>query len=311
MEQNFAAWLTGLTIAYDALSSEYSPNAFRFFAASDNANQQLIEDCFDGRRSIMTRASRSFRDLFKAPVYNYYELLRLLGDRHGSFVTGGNNYFPNTDLFHAITVADAYIGSIFSVFPRSRDVSPAAWTLNYSIVDIPWAQVNIARFQIDGALSNAFAKAGGTLGIPFPNAAGAQGIRQAQELKLFAPIQRNIALPGNKFQDTFTINPYTAMIYWITAVIPDKPADPVWIEAALEDGNVILRWQPNLEPWFYSYEVYLMHGGEPGAMISSDPLRAAMWVDTAPGAGTRTYGVKAVSASGIPSALVASNPVVV
>jgi hypothetical protein len=48
-------------------------------------------------------------------------------------------------------------------------------------------------------------------------------------------------LPGNKFQDTFTINPYTAMIYWITPVTSDKPADPVWIEAALEDGNVILR----------------------------------------------------------------------
>jgi hypothetical protein len=180
-------------------------------------------------------------DLFKAPVYNYYEFLRLLGDRHGSFITGGNNYFPNSDLFHAITIADAYVGSIFSIFPRSRGMSPGAWTLNYSIVDIPWARVNIARFQIDGTLSNAFAKAGGTLSVPFPNAAGAQGVRQAQELKLLAPIQRNVALPGNKFQDTFTIKPYTVMIYWITGVTPDKPADPVWIEAALEDGNVILR----------------------------------------------------------------------
>jgi hypothetical protein len=61
------------------------------------------------------------------------------------------------------------------------------------------------RFQIDGKLSNAFAPAGGTLGVPFPSAAAAQAIRQAQELKLFGPIQRNVALPGNKFQDTFTI----------------------------------------------------------------------------------------------------------
>jgi hypothetical protein len=57
-------------------------------------------------------------------------------------------------------------------------------------------------------------------------------------------------------------------------------------------------------------QVYLMDGNKPGAMISPDPLRAAMWVDTA-GAGTRTYGVKAVSESGIPSVLVVSNPVVV
>jgi hypothetical protein len=36
-----------------------------------------------------------------------------------------------------------------------------------------------------------------------------------------------------------------------------------------------------------------------------------MWVDTAPGAGTRTYGVQAVSASGVTSTLVLSNKVVV
>jgi hypothetical protein len=309
MEQDFAAWLSALTIAYDALSSQYSVNAFRCFAASDNANQHLIQGCFDGRRSIMTRASPSFRDLFKVPVYNYYEFLRLLGDRHGSFITGGNNYFPNSELFHVITVADSYIGSMFSNFPW--DQHTGFWTLNYSIVDIPWTQVNIARFQIDGTLSNAFAKAGGTLSVPFPGAAGAREVRQAQELKLFAPIQRNIALPENKFQDHFTIQPYTVMVYWITPVTPDKPADPVWIEAAPEDGNVILRWQPNLEPWFYSYELYLMDGSEPGLMISPDPLRAAMWVDTAPEKGTRTYGVRAMSASGIPSTLVVSNPVVI
>jgi hypothetical protein len=235
----------------------------------------------------MTRASQSFRDLFKVPVYNYYELLRLLGDRHGSFITGGNSYFPHSNLFHAITVANEYIGSIFSIFPRPGDVVPDLWTLNYSIVDVPWNQVNIARFQIDASLSNAFSNAGGTLNVPFPNVASTQMIHQAQELKLYMPIQRNLSLLGNTFQNTFTINSYTVMIYWITPVIPDKPADPVWIEAALEDGNVLLRWRPNLEPWFYSYEVYLMDGNEKGPMISPDPLRAAMWVEHAPMASKR------------------------
>jgi hypothetical protein len=72
---------------------------------------------------------------------------------------------------------------------------------------------------------------------------------------------------------------------------------------------VILRWKPNLEPFFYSYEVYLMRDSEPAELLSPLPLRAAIWVDTAPPAGIRTYGVRAVSASGVMSTIVPSHPV--
>ena len=68
---------------------------------------------------------------------------------------------------------------------------------------------------------------------------------------------------------------------------------------------------PNLEPFFYSYEVYLMRNGEPAELLSPGPLRAAMWVDTAPSKGVRIYGIRAVSASGVPSARVRSSPIVI
>jgi hypothetical protein len=75
-------------------------------------------------RSIMTRASASTRDLFKVPVYNFYEILRLLGDQHGSFITGSEHYYPNSELFHALTVATCHIGSIFCIYPRDSSEAP-------------------------------------------------------------------------------------------------------------------------------------------------------------------------------------------
>jgi hypothetical protein len=52
-----------------------------------------------------------------------------------------------------------------------------------------------------------------------------------------------------------------------------------------------------------------MRNGEPAELLSLVPLRAAMWVDTAPPQGMRTYGVRAVSASGVLSAIVPSQPI--
>jgi hypothetical protein len=83
-------------ITYDALSSEYSPQGFRFMMGSDNAELQLVSNSFDETRSIMTAASAWTptpgsmlpADLLKVPVFNFYELLRLLDDQHGTFISG-------------------------------------------------------------------------------------------------------------------------------------------------------------------------------------------------------------------------------
>jgi Glycosyl hydrolases family 39 len=310
MDERFAAWLAALMIAYDGLSARYAKAGFRLHAASDNANQQLVRTSFDGRRSICTRASASARDLIKLPVFSFYEILRLLGDRHGAIVAGGESIFPQSELFHLITAADSHIGSVFAVHPRSSKETPRTCVIDYTVTAIPWPRVNIARFRIDAEHSNAFAVAGGDRRRqPFPNAAEARRIRQAQELTVAAPIERNVVLNGGEYRDAVTLSPYAVLAYWITPFIPDPPADPIWVEAVAEDGNVILRWRANVEPFFYSYEVYLVTAGEPEHPISPMPLRAAMWVDTAPPRGTRTYAVRAVTASGVRSDLVRSDPV--
>jgi hypothetical protein len=311
MNERFPAWLSGVMIAYDGLSTRFRESGFRFLAASDNANQHLIRATFDGRRSIMTRASASTRDLFKVPVYNFYEILRLLGEQHGSWLDGHEHYFPNSELFHAITFASSHIGSIFCVYPRRSTEAPRTWALDYRLTDIPWQRVNIVRFQIDDVRSNAYTAAGGSLSIAFPDTTTARRIRMAQELTVFAPIRRDMAVRNGEFRDTLTIDPFTVAVYWITPFRLDPPAEPSWAEATVEEGHVILRWTPNLEPFFYSYEVYLMSDGEPAERLSPVPLRAAMWVDTAPPKGLRSYGVRAVSASGVLSLIVPSGPIVI
>ncbi len=79
----------------------------------------------------------------------------------------------------------------------------------------------------------------------------------------------------------------------------------------MEDGNVILRWSPNRENFFYSYEVYLMGDGGRTERLTPDPMRAALWIDTKPPSGRRVYGVRAVSASGIASDLINSPAVMI
>jgi hypothetical protein len=97
------------------------------------------------------------------------------------------------------------------------------------------------------------------------------------------------------------------MLCWITPVMLDAPAAPEWIETTNENGDILLRWTPNREPFFYTYEVYLMQGETMVARLTPEPLRAALWVDTAPPSGIRVYAVRAVTASGVPSDLVRSD----
>ena len=120
--------------------------------------------------------------------------------------------------------------------------------------------------------------------------------------------RHGVILASGGFQELVTIAPYAVMAYWITPYIQDRPADPIWIEARVEDSNVILRWRLNVEPYFCSYEVYSITAGSPEKLVSPMPLRSAMWVDTAPPPGTRSYAVRAMTASGIRSNLVGSDP---
>jgi Glycosyl hydrolases family 39 len=308
MTEEFPAWLAAVMAGYQDLDARYAAAGFRFIAASDNANLQLVRAPFDGRRSIVTHGANP-AELLKVPVYNFYELLPLLGEWHGTTIAGEEISFPRSELVHAITVAPSHLGSLWAVYPRSPDTPPRACAVNYVLTDVPWSEVNISRFQIDRTKSNSYTAAGRTMPAAIGGAEAVRRIRFAQELSTIGQIRRGVTLSGGEFHESFTLEPYSTMLYWITPVIPDVPVAPEWIETTFEDGDVLLRWTPNREPFFYTYEVFLMQGDAAGERLTPEPLRAALWVDTAPPSGMRVYAVRAITASGVSSSLVPSAPV--
>lgn len=311
MTEQFSAWLVSLFVAYDDLTVRYRDVGIHFHAAADDANLQLVQAPFDGRRSVMTRASpTATSDLVKLPVYHFYELLRLLGNAHGTVVRGADCCYPGTDLFHLLTVSEQQISALFARYPTNAATAQPR-TVDVTITDLPWQRVNIARFQIDATHSNAYTAAGTRLSSSTPDAVTARTIRQAQELALFTPIQHDMTRVDGTFRDRFTIAPFVTLLYWLTPFLPQTPAAPRWVTTAVEEGNVILRWEPSREVSFFSYQVFLTRDDRPDALLSPMPLRAAYWIDTAPPAGIRRYRIHTVSASGISSPAALSDPVVI
>ena len=312
LDERNAAWLAAVVGLHAALG-ETHPDG-RFIAAADNANLQLVEAPFDGRRSIMTLARDARDDLLKIPAYSLYELVRLLGDRHAALLEGQDTLFPATDLHHLATVADTHITCLLAHYPDVDRESPSPRVVAYEVRDIPWERVNIALFRIDDRSSNAQTAAGGSPENPFPvpDPDDLGAIRQLQELALARPLARDVRPEGGRYRERFELAPYATVCLWITPVRDDAPEAPVWRAVEVRDGNVLLRWTPSDDPAYYCFEVALLNeAGEPGDRLTPEPMRAAMWVDTAPPPGRRAYAVRAVSASGIGSDWVISDPVVV
>ncbi len=308
IDERGTAWLAAVAVIHDALGERYHEAGLRFAAAADNANLQLVEAPFDGRRSIMTRAGTAETDLLKVPAYGFYELLRLLGDRHGTIVSGSDQLFPHTDLYHLATAADTHVASLLTYYPDPAVGAHPPRTVEYVIGDLPWPRINIARFQIDRIRSNAYTEAGGSASDPFPIPTPAQipNIRQHQEVALVRPIARDIAVPDGTYAEMLILEPFTTLCLWITPVEESAPRAPAWLETTQRDGSAVLRWTPNQEPFFYSYEVFRLRDGVPEKRLTPDPLRSALWIDTAPAPDRPTYGVHAISASGVASPVVAS-----
>jgi hypothetical protein len=183
--------------------------------------------------------------------------------------------------------------------------------VEYIFNDLPWPRVNIARFQIDRVRSNAYTAAGGSASDPFPtpDPARIQMIRQSQEVALERPIARDVAVPAGTYVEMLTLEPFTTLCLWITPVQATVPQAPTWLETTVRNGNAVLRWSPNQEPFFSSYEVFRLRDGAPEKRLTPDLLRAALWIDSAPSPGHSTYGVRAVSASGVASPIIASKEI--
>jgi hypothetical protein len=311
LNERNAAWLGAVTALHANLRTRYG---VRFLAAADNANLQLVEAPFDGRRSLMTLARPGAPDdLLKVPAYGFYELLRLMGDRVCPVTSGAEQLFPWTDLYHLATSGEGGAACMSVYYPAPEDPDPQTRTVDYVVTGIPWSRVNIARFEIDRAHSNSFSAARGSPSNPYPEPDPNRlaRIRMAQEISLVRPIEHNVTLADGTYQETLEIEPFGTVLLWITPAMDAIPAAPEWLETSVQHGDVVLRWSPNREPYFFSYEVVLVRNGALAERISPEPLRAAMWVETAPLAGPRSYAVRAVSASGLPGAFVASPEVVV
>ncbi len=285
MTEQFPAWLAASAILHDRLGAEYAGAGIRFMAAADHANQHLIQAPFDGRRSVMTRLSVDPADLVKLPVFHFHEMLRLLGDRHGTVPAATR--LP-AGLFDLVTVGKDSVAALLTYCP---DGPAGPVDLDYTLQDLPWRQVNLARFGINAASSNSYTVAGRTL---LPSVTDAARIRAAAELGVAEPIRSGMLPEGGAVRLRLRLSPFETVLIWITPTRPEPPATPAWLQSSTEGGNAVLRWTPGREPDLYTYEVR-----RDGQLISPVPLRAAMWVDAARPPGRRTYTVRAVSASGV------------
>jgi hypothetical protein len=256
-----------------------------------------MEEPFDGRRTLMTpTATDRPDDLIKLPVFVFYELLRLLAD-------GLCHTHSSSDGVHRMVTADQHRVAAMLVF-QPGDLRAAAVPLDLNLVlrDIPWPRVNLAVFAINGRLSNAFAANGSRMPAPAIPPVDAHRLRKAAELAEIRPIRRDLPADNGRISLRMRLSPFSTILVWVTPISTRPPADPHWVEAAKVHGNVVLRWTPSRDPDFYSYEVLRSDAAQP---IAPMPLRGACWVDTAlPRSVPLTYAVRAVSASGLRSALI-------
>lgn len=308
-DERGAAWLAASLAVHETLNDRFHERGPRFAAAADNADLQLVEAPFDGRRSIMTITELgATMDLLKVPAYSFYELLRLLDGLPCAVISGTEQLFPTSDLYHVATASENSVAALLTYYPNPEMAVQAQRQLDYAIAGLPWARVNVARFQIDRRRSNAYAAAGGSPANPFPipDPASLPAIRHAQEIALARPMLRNLSVGDGVYRERLALAPFTTLCLWITPARPDPLEAPRWLETTVEGRNVVLGWTPNREPHFYGYEVFLMRDGVPAERITPDPLRAALWIDTAPPSGQRVFGVRAVTASGVMSPLTIS-----
>jgi len=288
MTEQFPAWLAASAIMHDRLSAEYAAHDIRFMAAADHANQHLVQAPFDGRRSVMTRLSANAADLVKLPVFHFHEMLRLLGNRHGTVLAAER--LP-AGLSHLVTSGEDAVAALLTYYPNGP-AGPVE--LDYTLRDLPWPRVNLARFAVNGALSNSYAAAGGTL---LPQVANAARVRAAAELGVAEPLRSGLAQQDGALRLRLRLARFETTLIWMTPTRATAPATSAWLQADVEGGNAVLRWTPSREPDFYSFELR-----RDGRLVSPVPLRAAIWIDAALPPGRHKYEVRAVSASGVAGA---------
>lgn len=287
LDERFAAWLAASAIAHAALSLRHEAVGLRFMAAADNANQHLVRAPFDGRRALFTRTDAGPDDLIRLPVFQFYEMLRMLGDRVLSIA-------PGPDLFAVTTIGEGRIAALVTLNPEAGG---GARRLRWEVSDLPWPRVNLAVFRVDAVHSNAFAAVGRRMPAPV-DAATARRLRQAAELAVQAPLRAGLAPRDGRLALDLELEPHATLLVWATPFDPAPPPAPTGLRAEPRGGDLLLRWAPSRAPGLYGYEVLRREGAGPWRIITPALLRGAEWTDTAPPAGPLEYRLRAVSASG-------------
>ena len=284
LDERFPSWLAASAIAHTALSLRHGQ---RFLAAADNANQHLVRAPFDGRRALFTRTDAGPDDLLKLPVFGFYEMLRLLGDRILAIEAGPT-------LYRMTTAGEAGIAALLTL----QD-GPAR-RLRWAVGEIPWPRVNLAVFRIDGRHANAFAAAGRQMPGRV-DAAAARRLRPLAELGVAGPLRPGLSPRRGRVALDLDLSPHATLLVWLTPFDPAPPAAPAGLRAEPRGGDLLLRWHPDRSPGFYGCELHRRAGAGPWRRIAPLPLRGAEWVDTAPPAGPLDYRLRCLSASGLRS----------
>jgi Glycosyl hydrolases family 39 len=308
MDQTNASWLAAVAAIQAALTTTSAKTGTRFMAAADNANLQLVQEPFDGRRSLLTYALAGSDELIRLPAFGSYEMLRLLEGRQSPVIRGSEHVFPESDLYHLTVTSDEQISSLVTWYPNPDAADLMARSIDLVIEGIPWSEVNIAVFRIDRDHSNADTVAGGSAGNPYPKPGRDQlpAMRLAQELALARPIMHRVAIADRTWSEHLSFDLFTTVLVWITpwsAAIPEALAR-VEVESLVD--RTVIRWTPFSVVGFHSFEVFRVENGTVGQRLSPDPLRAAMWTDNPAATGTR-YAVRVVTTSGISSAVTLSD----
>jgi xylan 1,4-beta-xylosidase len=287
MDERFPSWLAAAAIGHTALSLRHAGAGLRFMAAADNANQHLVRAPFDGRRALFTRTDAGPADLIRLPVFQFYELLRLLGDRLLAIE-------PGPEIFQVTTAGEGRIAALVTLHPEGPG---GPRRLRWTIADLPWPRVNLAVFRIDGTHSNAFAAAGRRMPARV-DAAAARRLRVAAELAAQPPLRSGLVPEeGGRLSLDLVLDPFATLLVWVTPFDPAPPARPAGLRAEPRGADVLLRWEASRAPELFGYEVLRHDPGRPWRVVAP-VLRGAEWTDTAPPSGALEYRLRALSTSG-------------
>jgi hypothetical protein len=290
-----ASWLTTLSSAHAGLAME---RGRRFSAVQDNANLQLMQTSFDGRRSIYSFLSTDNRsDLVKTSGAVFYDLLPML---EGAIVPprSVDAIFPKTELHSLCTISEHGMSLLVTWHPDA-DSGESEHPVGFSFTEFPWPVVTLTRWRIDESQSNAYAAAEKLSKSEF-TAADAVVIRGNQELSLEGPTQHYIETGTPALSFALVLAPFDTVMVWITPKTDDPVGAPGNVFARELNGGIELTWDAVAHQHLLGYEI--ARNGE----IVAGPIRPCSWIDSIAIANA-DYAVRALSTSGIESDWVPAN----